>query len=406
MFRNNLKLALASLWRAKWRSFLTMLGIIVGVVSVVTIVSIGEGVRQHVSQQSSHMGPDLIMVRPGQVVNRDETGKVVGYDVLGLIAAGSLSEADWRGMEKVEDVRLTVPMNLVPGVLKTNDNTYSDGIVIGAPAGVPEVLNKKVEYGTFYDENGKEAAVIGKRIAERLFKENIPIGKSFEFRGRNFIVRGIFEEFETSPLIPSADYNNAVFIPYDISKEIAGGQTQIYQVLIKPTSQDKAEKVTNDIKAGLRAARGGQENFTVLQEDENLALTSSVLSMLTTMIAAVAAISLIVGGIGIMNIMLVSVSERTHEIGIRKAIGATNQQILSQFLLEAGVLSLVGGIVGAFFSVLTNYLLRITTELEPVITLEIVLIAFLVSLSVGLFFGIAPAMRAARKDPIEALRSY
>jgi len=406
MFRNNFKLALASLRSAKWRSFLTMLGIIVGVVSVVTIVSIGEGVRQHVSQQINQLGPDLITVRPGQVVSRDASGTVTGYDVLGLIAAGSLSEADWRGMEKVQDVRLTVPMNLVPGVLKTNDNTYSDGIVIGAPPGVPEVLNKEVEYGTFYNENGKEAAVIGKRIAERLFKENIPIGKSFEFRGRNFIVRGIFEEFETSPLVPSADYNNAVFIPYDVSKEVAGGQTQIYQVLLKPSTPDKAEQVAKDIKAGLKASRGGQENFTVLKQDENLALTSSLLRMLTAMIAAVAAISLIVGGIGIMNIMLVSVSERTHEIGIRKAIGATNQQILSQFLLEAGVLSLVGGVVGVFFAILTNYLLRITTELEPVITLQIVLLACLVSLVVGLFFGITPAMRAARKDPIEALRSY
>lgn len=406
MFRNNLKLALASLNSAKWRSFLTMLGIIVGVVSVVTIVSIGEGVRQHVSLQINQLGPDLITVRPGQVVSRDASGTVTGYDVLGLIAAGSLSEADWRGMEKVEHVRLTVPMNLVPGVLKTNDNSYSDGIVIGAPPGVPDVLNKEVEYGTFYGKDGKEVAVIGKRIAERLFKENIPIGKSFEFRGRNFIVRGIFEEFETSPLVPSADYNNAVFIPYDVSKEIAGGQTQIYQVLLKPSSPDKAEQVANNIKAGLRAARGGQENFTVLRQDENLALTSSLLRMLTAMIAAVAAISLIVGGIGIMNIMLVSVSERTHEIGIRKAIGATNQQILSQFLLEAGVLSLVGGVVGVFFSILTNYLLRITTDLEPVITMEIVLLACLVSLAVGLFFGITPAMRAARKDPIEALRTY
>lgn len=406
MFRNNVKLALASLWSAKWRSFLTMLGIIVGVVSVVTIVSIGEGVRQHVSRQSNQVGPDLITVRPGQVVSRDASGKVMGYDVLGLIAAGSLSEADWRGMEKLQDVRLTVPMNLVPGILKANDNTYSDGIVIGAPGGVPEALNKEVEYGTFYGEDAKEVAVIGKRIAERLFKENIPIGKSFEFRGRNFIVRGIFDEFETSPLVPSADYNNAVFIPYEVSKEVAGGQTQIYQVLVKPSSSDKADKVAKDIKAGLRAARGGQENFTVLKQDENLALTSSLLRMLTTMIAAVAAISLVVGGIGIMNIMLVSVSERTHEIGIRKAIGATNQQILSQFLLEAGVLSLAGGITGAFFSILTNYLLRITTDLEPVITWEIVLFAFLISLAVGLFFGIAPAMRAARKDPIEALRSY
>lgn len=399
-------MALASLKSAKWRSFLTMLGIIVGVLSVVTTVSIGEGVKQQVARQINQLGPDLITVRPGKVVNRDASGEVTGYSMIGLLSAGNLNEADWTGITKVQNVALTVPMNLVPGELKAQDRTYADGVVIGAPPGVPEVLNEDIAYGTFYESSSREVAVIGRRIAERLFQENIPIGKSFEFRGKSFIVRGVFDEFETGSLTPTADYNNAVFIPYDVSKEIAGGQTHIYQVLVKPAGPEHADQVSRDIQAGLRASRGGQEDFTVLKQDENLALTDSLLNMLTAMIAAVAAVSLAVGGIGIMNIMLVSVSERTREIGIRKAVGATNQQILSQFLLEAGVLSFVGGIVGVLFAIFLNYLIRITTNLQPVITLEIVLIATLVSLLVGLIFGITPALRAARKDPIEALRTY
>ena len=279
--------------------------------------------------------------------------------------------------------------------------------MIGAPAGVPEVLNQELAYGTFYEnaDANKDSAVIGKRVAERFFQENVPIGKSFEFRGRNFVVRGVFDEFPASPLAPAADYNNAIFIPYNTSREVAGGQTHIYQILLKPSNPDMAAQLSEDVRSSLRASRGGQEDFTVLRQDENISLADSLLTLLTTMIAAVAAVSLIVGGIGIMNVMLVSVTERTHEIGIRKAVGATNQQILSQFLLEAAVLSFVGGIVGVFMAVIVNYLLRIFTDIQPVITLPIVIAATLVSLLVGIIFGITPALRAARKDPIEALRS-
>lgn len=406
MWRNNIKLALASLKSSKWRSFLTMLGIIVGVVSVVTVVSIGEGVKRQVIEQMDQVGPELITVRPGKVVNRDEQGKITSYNPLGFAAGGDLNEADWSGIQKVKGVKLVVPMNLVPGVMKSSDNkVYADGIVIGSPNGTPEVLNQDIMYGTFYENSSKDAAVIGKRIAERLFGENVPIGRSFEFRGRNFIVRGVFDEFLTSPLVPGADFNNAVFIPYDVSKEIADGQTHIYQILVKPDSPEVAPAVALDIQKGLRASRGGQDDFTVLRQDENLALADELLSLLTAMITSVAAVSLFVGGIGIMNIMLVSVSERTQEIGIRKAVGATNQQILSQFMLEAAVLSLVGGVVGVFCSLLANYALRIFTELQPVITLPIVGLATFVSLVVGVVFGVAPAMQAARKDPIDALRN-
>jgi putative ABC transport system permease protein len=149
---------------------------------------------------------------------------------------------------------------------------------------------------------------------------------------------------------------------------------------------------------GLKAAHGGQADFTVLQASDSIELAGSVLNLLTAMVSAIAAISLLVGGIGIMNIMLVAVSERTHEIGIRKSVGATNRQILNQFLTEAIVLSGTGGILGVLASLLANYLMRVFTPLQPVITLPIVGVAILVALGVGIFFGITPALKAARKD--------
>lgn len=406
MFRNDAKLAYESLKTSKWRSFMTMLGIIVGVVSVVTVVSIGEGVKHQITEQIDQLGSDLITVRSGKVVNRNSDGEITGYNALGVLTAGSLSEADWQGIQKNKEVRVTIPMNVVPGVLKTSENhTYNDGIVIGSPEGVPDALNQKLAYGGFYSNSSKDAAVIGKRIAEKLFKENIPVGKSFEFRGKNFIVRGVFDEFAESPLTPTVDYNNAVFIPYEVSKEVANGQVNIFQILLKPSEASTSAKVAKDVHSSLLASRAGQEDFTVLQQQENFKLAGSVLDLLTTMISAVAAVSLFVGGIGIMNIMLVSVSERTREIGVRKAIGATNQQILSQFMLEAAMISFVGGVIGVIVSLIVNYCFRIFTDIQPVITVPIVLLSVAVSLIVGIVFGVMPAERAARKDPIEALRN-
>jgi putative ABC transport system permease protein len=165
-----------------------------------------------------------------------------------------------------------------------------------------------------------------------------------------------------------------------------------------------SSRAAQDVTNALKQAHGGQTDFTVLQADDNLALAGTVLGLITNVVAAIAAVSLIVGGIGIMNIMLVSVSERTHEIGVRKAVGATNKQILRQFMTEAVVLSVTGGILGVVFAILVNYLLRIFTNLQPVVTLPVVAIAVMVATVVGTIFGMAPALQASRKDPIEALR--
>jgi len=407
MWRNNLKLALDSLKSSKWRSFLTMLGIIVGVVGVVTIVSIGEGVKQQITKQINRYGPELITVKPGKIVHRDAKGNVTGYNILGLTAAGNLNESDTVAIQKTSNAKIVVPMNIVPGVVTVADQNYENTQVIGAPDALPQALNQEMAFGAFYknDDTNKLSAVIGKTVAKELFKENVPMGRSFEFHGRVFIVRGVFDEFPASPLTPTTDYNNAIFIPYDISKELTANQAHIYQILVKPSSANQVSQLASDITTTLRNSRGGQEDFTVLKQSETLALADSLLSLLTTMIAAVAAISLVVGGIGIMNVMLVSVTERTHEVGVRKAVGATNQQIMSQFLYEAAVLTAVGGVLGVVVSLFANYFIRLFTDLEPAITLPIMAVAVVVSLAVGIIFGTAPALKAARKDPIDALRN-
>lgn len=403
---SNIKMALNSLRSTRWRSLLTMLGIIIGITSVVTTVSIGEGIKQQIGNQINRLGSDLITVRSGKAFNRDAEGNISSVNFFSTLASSTLTEADLQAVKATPNVRVAVPFSLITGVPQAYGQEYQAGYVIASTEGVPEILNQKIEYGAFYGVNdaNREVAVIGRRVAEQLFKENVPIGKTLTVRGQNFIVHGIFEEFPESQFYPSTDLNNAIFVPYEIGKRISGGQPQISQVLAKPTDPSATDLVSKDIRSAVLRTHAGQEDFTVLKQEENLAVANTVLSLITNLITAVAAISLLVGGIGIMNIMFVSVTERTHEIGIRKAIGATNSQILSQFLTEALMLSIVGSIIGVILSMLANYLLRIFTDLTPVITLPIIGIAVGVSVLVGVFFGTAPALKAARADPIEALR--
>lgn len=404
---NNVRMALAAIGAAKWRSFLTMLGVIIGVLSVVTIVSLGDGVKHQLTSQIEHTGNDLITIRGGKIANRDNNGKITKVNLLNLFSGISMSDSDYQTIKKEPNLQLVAPFAVISGVPTTAEGAQDPNISIVATNDKGALaLNQEILYGSFFGEqdNGKAVAVIGSRVAENLFKENVPVGKSFDLRGQTFTVRGVFQQFEASPLTPGLDYNNTIFIPYDFAKQLAGTPLQPYQILARPAKGHAIGPMADKLSNVLKASHGGQTDFTVLRPGDSIAVAGNVLTMLTNLVSAIAAISLLVGGIGIMNIMLVAVSERTQEIGIRKSIGATNRQILTQFLTEASVLSVTGGVVGVILSLVVNYLLRIFTEMQPVISIPTMLIAVFVALAVGVIFGITPALKAARKDPIEALR--
>jgi ABC-type antimicrobial peptide transport system permease subunit len=401
-------MAVDSLKATKWRNFLTMLGIIIGVASVVTIVSIGEGVKRQVNNQINHLGSDMITIRPGKTVKRDKAGNVSGVNYLTTFSGNALTEADLKSIQQSRNVDSAVPLSFVTGTPKVQNREYTNGFIFGTTDGLPNALNQKIEFGAFFnpDDAGKNVAVIGKNVAEDLFQEQVPIGRSMQIRGENFIVLGVFEEFATTSILPGADYNTAVFIPIGAGKKINNGQTAIQQIFAKPSKPDLTDDAVKAIHDSLLNAHAGQDDFTILKQADNLAITNSILNLLTELVSGVAAISLIVGGIGIMNIMFVAVTERTREIGARKAVGATSHQILAQFIIEAAVISLIGGIIGVVCSLLANFFIRILTNLQPVTTWPVMGIAIIVALLVGMIFGVAPALNAARKDPIEALRSH
>lgn len=401
----NIKMALQSMRSAKWRSFLTMLGVIVGVLSVVTTVSLGEGIKQQITNVNKDRGQDLITIMSGSRVERDDSGKIT--EVLPVFNVGAnLSDLDYKNIAASDQIAQTAPLARITGETKSDFASYQP-TVIATSRDLPKLLNQSIAYGGFFTDsrNDEDSAVIGTRVAEQLFGENVPMGKSFEFRDKTFIVRGIFDDFPRGGLLPfQDDYNNTVFIPYDTGRELAPSSLPIDQILARPKDGIPVSQATSSLRARLLAAHSNQEDFTVLTQDELLLVAGRLLNLLTTFIAAVASISIIVGGIGIMNIMFVLVTERTREIGVRKAVGATTRQIMNQFLTEALIVSLLGGFMGIILSLLTNFLFRVFTDLQPVITLPIIGFAILISALVGVIFGATPAIKAARQDPIDSLR--
>lgn len=407
MIKAHISMAKASIKSARMRSFLTVIGIVIGVASVVTIVSVGEGVKKDVVGEIKSLGSDLLTVRSGQTIERDQNGNITSINIAAALGASTLSEKDVSDIMLINNVKTVAPIALVSGTPTTlNNESHPSTYIVGTTYDLPSILEKKVKHGSFFeeDEQNRRLAVIGADVARNLFHEDSPIGQTVKFRGYNFVIRGVMDKFKSSSLELTPSLNNAVFIPINVAKQIGGGVLEIRDIQIKIESEKLLDETSKEVAATLLSNHSGQEDFTIFKQEEFLSIADQVFSKLTALVGAIAGISLFVGGIGIMNIMLVSVTERTREIGIRKALGATNRQILGQFLVEAIVLSILGGIIGVSSAVMIGVAIAAFTSFTPVFTPGAILVALGVSTVVGVVFGITPAMKAARKDPINALR--
>ena len=402
--KGNIKAAVASVRTTKARSLLTMLGIIIGVASVITVVGIGQGVKEQVSKQIGQLGKDLITIRAGhtEAASLDSVLNQTGVSSTG----GLLTDNDITTAQHTFGVAAAAPLAVVPGGV-TGDHTAPSSVVLGTTSALPSVIGQGEAFGSFFNDTSidSDGAVLGANAAKQLFDEDVPLGRSLTFRGQTFVVRAIMNQFDTAPFSSEVDFNNAIFIPYQTAKALTNNQTSPYEILVKPNNPSNSSSVETALQTNVAKNHADPNDFTVLKQSQSLLATNSILNLLTRLIAGVAAVSLLVGGIGIMNIMLVSVTERMHEVGIRKAVGATNRQILSQFMIESAVLCLSGGIIGIVLAFIVDVLLRIFTSLAPDISWQVVVLATGVSLLIGLIFGTAPAVKAARKDPISALRN-
>ena len=402
-------MALSSILRAKWRSLLTMLGVIIGITSVVMIFALGEGLKRQVSGELKDLGADMVMVRSGNIIERDDSGKVAKVNLSDVFTQSSLTESDVDSLKRVPGVAVVAPSAYISAPISDQEGTPlgGDSTVIATTPQIRDILNKDVETGQFFTtpEIDKNLAVLGADIAKTYFGEDPPVGRIIKIKNTEFIIRGVMESSPPSPLDTiNTNYNNAIYIPLGAGKKLNGGVIGIREIGLKLNSTDDVAGTIRTIDSALSEPRQGVKDYSILESRDFIQVLDSVFGVLTIFVAAVAAISLFVGGIGIMNIMLVSVSERTREIGIRKSIGATNQQILGQFLIEAIILTLLGGLIGVGISLAASGLLRIYSELQPFVEWRIVAGALGVTLMVGIIFGIVPALKAARKDPIESLR--
>ncbi|GAC1370037.1 MAG: ABC transporter permease [Candidatus Saccharimonadales bacterium] len=402
MFLENLKMAFASLRNAKLRSFLTMLGIIIGVAAVVSILAIGAGVKQAVQDQIvGVVNANAIAVTSGK-----SAGKAGGASSLG---ASTLTLTDIDYLSKLDHVQAVAPMSLISGNVANGSTVSASQLLLATTPAFAGTQTLKFESGRFLNDSDKNqpVAVLGGAAKTDLFGKDDALGKTITIRGTKFTVIGVLNSSDAAASSFSAgpSLENAVYLPIDTATKITGSAPSIVRILVQVDKTDNVNGVAAAMKSKLKAGHGGQEDFTVLTQKDILSTVDTILSLLTTFNVAIASISLLVGGIGIMNIMLVSVTERTREIGLRKAIGASSATVLSQFLIEAVVLSIIGGALGIVVAVAQATVAGKLAKITPVFTPEAIGLAVGVSAAVGIVFGITPAIKAARKRPIQALKS-
>jgi putative ABC transport system permease protein len=405
MMSGNYKTAMQNLRQSRWRTTFTMLGIIIGITSVVTVVSLGNGLKQQVAGQVNQLGKNVITVRPGKLLTQN--GKTSSLNLYAFLTPSTLTTQDVSSLSHLANVRSVVPIEFVTNAASGDKGEFDDLFVAGTTSDFERAFNQKIKYGDFFDDSDdtSDSVVIGSDVAYRVFGLTNPVGSSIHILGQDFTVRGVFDQSPSGLLSATqADFNSAVLLPTAAIKSLVGSHPNVTQILVEVNNKANVDRVVSQVNGTLSKNHDGANNFTVLKQDQLLAVSNQLLDTITKFITAIAAISLVVGGIGIMNIMFVSVSERTREIGIRKAIGATNRQIRQQFVAEGLVLTITAGIIGVITSLIINQLVRLYTAYKPVISIWVMIVAVVGSIIAGVVFSLIPALKAAHKDPIAALR--
>src|SRR5512135_2935410 len=408
----SMRVALSSLGANKLRSTLTMLGIIIGVGAVIALLSIGQGAGAAITQQVQGIGSNLIFVFPGQASNAGVRAGAGTAATLTLSDASALVDPAC-----CPDIAAIAPIyNRSAQVTAGGNNTNT--VVNGTTPSFESVRNFHVARGRFLDSRDLDTvarvAVLGTQTAQTLFGTQDPVGQTIKINRVPFKVIGVMEEKGgTSAFGGSQD--DVIFVPitsaqrrlFGSSAQTASGAWRVTMVTVSAVSEKQMNAAMAEITQVLRQRHKiiyQQDDFTVISQKDILGVLNQITDILTIFLASIAAISLLVGGIGIMNIMLVSVTERTREIGIRKAIGARRKDIMLQFLIEAVTLSVTGGALGILFGAAIGALVNATGLIKTVVAPSSVMLAVGFSIAVGLFFGLYPAARAASLHPIDALR--
>lgn len=400
MYKESFLMAWASLIANKMRSILTMLGIIIGVAAVIALVSIGNGVKQDIQNSISSLGSNLLMVMPGAPRTpgvRPSQGSMK-----------SLKVSDYQAISKLDGVKAASPYtaNSYVSIYQSKNWTTT---VSGVSSNFQDVNNWTMAEGRFISsknvENRERVAVVGQTVVKNLFAGEDPVGKEIRVKNIPFRVIGVLNSKGNGTM--GNDQDDAIFIPYTTAMERVEGVDYLRMVYVVANDDNGIDRLQSDIENLLRVRHSikdtNLDDFNIQNMKSIMETMEQTTGTLTLFLGAVAAISLVVGGIGIMNIMLVSVTERTREIGIRKALGATYFVIVTQFLIEAVVISLMGGLIGIALGIGASKLIGLASGMSTVISVPTIVLSFAFSMAIGLVFGIYPARKAAKLNPIDAL---
>lgn len=384
------KMAIKSILGNKVRSFLTMLGVIIGVMAVIVAVGFAQGSMATITNRIEGMGSNAIT---GMIVSTKESSKGVTTSDLEKLANSSAY------------INSISPYTMTSAIVKAEGKNKSTGI-IGTNEDYLEIEGQKLKSGRFITrldlENSDKVAVIGATVEKKLFEGVDPLGKKIKVKGVNFTIVGTLESVMNAAEGTKDDY---VFIPVNVAQRTLKIKN-ITMFIAEASSQDTVDLAKQKIEDYLYSVYKDKDDYILFTQESILSMLGDVSSIMMLILGSIATISLVVGGIGIMNIMLVSVTERTREIGIRKAIGAKKKDILVQFLIEALMLTGIGGIIGIILGLITiKYGIGSISLITPVYSLSWTLAAFLISLTIGVVFGIFPAYKAAKLNPIDALRT-
>ncbi len=401
-WKNIQLIALRSIMRNRMRSLLTSLGIVIGVCSVIVMVAIGQGSQRRIINEIASLGTNLLMIRPGISQAGGISRGIGSQNRLTLDDADKIAEGS-------QYVKAVSPMvNISAQVIGGGNNWNSS--VNGVSADYLEIKDWDLESGEFFDDKDvqarKKVAILGKTVADELFPGQDPIGEKIRIQNTPFTVLGVLKQKGQSSFGQDAD--DVILVPSTTALYRLKGGTYINMIFVSAVSSKLMDAAEEEVSQLLRQAHrirpGEDDDFSINNQTEIIAMASSIFKTLTLLLGAIAAVSLLVGGIGIMNIMLVSVTERTREIGIRLSVGARSFDILTQFLVEAVVLSLSGGLIGVLAAFGLTFVLNTFVKMSTVIYPLTIFMAVTFAAAIGIFFGFYPARKASNLNPIDALR--